>query len=112
MFNPIKEIDSRWKMEKRWIADKKQKSSKETFKKKLTMAILPKGHDGQPDKPILEFRGGPTGFESYYLEDINLEGEGDFCICAGTANRWPACYVDKTEVQEFVNAYRATLEIV
>ena len=113
MFNPLKEIDSRWEIEKRWLEGKYQKSSTDVTTRKLTMTILPEGRvDSQSNRPILEFQGGPTGFETYYLEDINLEGGGDFCICAGTANRWPACYVDKTVVQEFVNAYRATLKII
>ena len=113
MFNPIKEIDSRWETEKRRLVShgKKQESHTETTTRKLTMAILPKGRDGLGNKPILEFRGGPTGHENYYLEDITLEGKGDFCICGGTPNRWPACYVDMPTVRKFVEEYKATLEI-
>lgn len=111
MFNPIRVIDSRWETEKRWIVGKRQESRTKITTRKLTMAILPKGHDGQSDKPILEFQNGPTGFESYYLEDLTLEGERDFCICAGTPNRWPACYVDMPTVRQFVKEYKATLAI-
>ncbi len=109
MFNPIREIDSRWETEKRWVVDGKQKSSKTPSTKKLTMAIMTKGHN----KPILQFREGPTGFESYYVENLNFpEGEGEFCICAGTPNRWPACYVDRNDVRNFIEEYKATLEVV
>lgn len=108
MFDPIREIDSRWETEKRWVKGREQKSSTDVSTKKLTMAIVTEGHD----KPILNFRGGPTGFESYYIEDLSLSSdEGDFCICAGTANRWPACFVDKAEVNKFVEEYRATIEV-
>lgn len=107
MFDPIRKINSRWETEKRWLKEFEQKSSTDTSTRELTMHIVTEGHD----KPILRFEGGPTGFESYYLEDIKLEGEGDFCICAGTANRWPACYVDMPTVRKFVEEYKATLEI-
>ena len=114
MFNLIKEINSRWATETRWLDTKpgggmKQKSKTEHSTRKLTMAILPKGREGGSDKSILEFRDGPTGYESYYLNEITLEGDEEFCICAGTPNRWPACYVDMPTVRKFVEEYKAAL---
>ena len=57
--------------------------------------------------PILEFIGGPTGFETYYLEDLrrsNLNnGNNEFCICGGTINKWPRCIVNKKEVFDFID---------
>jgi hypothetical protein len=120
MFNPIREIDSRWETEKRWVKDGKQHESITTANKKLTMLIAQK-HSGfvrvtdpvtlPPLRTVLTFEGGPTGFESYYLHDLTLKGDGDFCICAGTANRWPACYVDIPTVRKFINEYKAAVEI-
>jgi len=112
MFSLIKEIDSRWEVEKRHLVSDdngkmKQESNTVHSTRKLTMAILPNGRIDGPDKPILEFRGGPTGHENYYLNDITLKGDGEFCICAGTPNRWPACYVDMPTVREFVEEYKA-----
>jgi len=107
MFDSIKEIDSRWETEKRWLEDRVQRSSTETTIRKLTMVITADDRD----QAILRFRDGPTGFEAYHLEDLKLEGEGDFCICMGTANRWPACFVNKAEVQKFIDEYKATTKI-
>ena len=57
-------------------------------------------------RQVLAFIGGPTGFESYYIDDLILTGErgNSFCICGGTINSWPACYVDSGEVFEFINS--------
>ncbi len=111
MFDPIRKIDSRWETEKRWVEGMEQKLSTDISTKELTMHIVTKGHE----RPILRFEGGPTGFESYYVADIDfrLSNSGDdFCICAGTANRWPACYVDRKEVQKFVDEFKAVAEII
>lgn len=58
-------------------------------------------------RKILRFIGGPTGFESYYLDDLisgglmNFDG-GKFCICGGTVNSWPRCQVCVRDVQDFI----------
>jgi hypothetical protein len=56
------------------------------------------------DKQILKFVGGPTGFESYYVEDLLALpfAKSTFCICGGTINRWPRCEVSSTEVAIFL----------
>jgi len=54
-------------------------------------------------KKILKFLGGPTGFESYYLEDLmqNIKTE-KFYICAGTINSWYSCYVLWEDVKKII----------
>lgn len=60
--------------------------------------------------PILKFNGGPTGFESYYIEDLcygkhdirQRAKDSDFCICGGTINRWARCVVPMEKVLEFL----------
>ena len=62
------------------------------------------------DGDILEFVGGPTGFERYYIADLLLRDPSkhpEICICGGTINRWPACFVDRQEVADFLNSKRA-----
>jgi len=54
---------------------------------------------------IIRFLGGPTGFESYYLEDLlknPLIGE-KFYICFGTINSWAKCYVKIKDLEEILN---------
>lgn len=56
---------------------------------------------------ILYFRGGPTGYESYYftsLESSILTSESDkFCICGGTINSWPICTVKMENFRDIFN---------
>jgi len=61
-------------------------------------------------KQVLYFRGGPTGFESYYVEDlldpetgISARGDVDLCICGGTINSWPRCTVSTADVLKFLS---------
>jgi len=80
-----------------------RKSRDET--REIEVAII--ARDG---KPLLVFTGGPTGFESYYLEDIleePLRGD-DFCICGGTVNSWPRCIVNWQDVVDLIhgNGYK------
>jgi hypothetical protein len=56
-------------------------------------------------KEGLEFVGGPTGFEQYYLEDmVDMVNEycTDFAICFGTINSWPKCLVKVADVRKFL----------
>lgn len=111
MFDPIRKIGSHWETEKRWVEGMEQKSSTDISTRELTMHIITEGHE----RPILRFEGGPTGFESYYVADIDFRvssGEDKFYICAGTANRWPACWVDRKEVQKFVDEFKAVAKII
>jgi len=57
------------------------------------------------DKKVLKFLGGPTGFESYYLDDLLLsinKGYERFYICAGTINSWSSCYVLWEDIKEIL----------
>ena len=57
---------------------------------------------------IIRFVGGPTGYESYYVEDLqrpnSRQGCNTFCICAGTINSWPRCEVPWADVVAFLKA--------
>ena len=56
----------------------------------------------------MKFIGGPTGFESYYLEDLEgdtLDHDGDFCICGGTINSWANCTVDTADIHKAIEIY-------
>jgi hypothetical protein len=109
MFDPVQKIDSRWEIEKRWAKDGKQHSSVDVKIRPIKMSIGVK-LCGLARMTILDFDG-PTGFESYNLEDlVDLESDKDFCICGGTPNRWPACFVSMPEVRKFVQDYKASLE--
>ena len=60
------------------------------------------------DGGILEFVGGPTGFERYHIEDMLLYDPAkhpEICICAGTINSWPACFVARQEVVDFLKSF-------
>lgn len=52
---------------------------------------------------ILDFIGGPTGFESYYIPDLNIHHDGLFCICGGTINSWPNATVEWADVYKFLS---------
>ena len=62
------------------------------------------------DKPVLRFLGGPTGHESYYIEDLLrnrlLQESEDFMICAGTVNSWPQCWVKWADVKPLLEKYK------
>ncbi len=53
---------------------------------------------------ILQFIGGPTGYESYYVHDLldSVDDNQEICICGGTINSYAACYVDRKEVIDFI----------
>lgn len=57
------------------------------------------------NEDVLHFRGGPTGYESYYLQDLKniIEQAGAeaniFCICGGTINSWARCWVKIDELK-------------
>lgn len=68
----------------------------------------------------IEFKGGPTGFEVYRIEDgliRDLEAqargnpsEATFCICAGTPGSWPLCTVRSADVLSAVERSRERME--
>lgn len=52
---------------------------------------------------IIGFRGGPTGHESYYLQDlIDRPPVETLCICGGTINKYDECRVSATVVNEAI----------
>lgn len=74
--------------------------TEELREKELTMEI-----ERRENRSILHFRGGPTGFESYEINEHFLKGlleRNTFCICAGTTNSWPRCTVEMKPVVDFL----------
>lgn len=60
------------------------------------------------DRDIVNFVGGPTGFESYRLEDLkshDLDNDERFCICGGTINSWANCTVACKDIYEAIKQY-------
>lgn len=60
-----------------------------------------------PDNKIIEFIGGPTGYETYYINDLlkdrkSVYNENNLCICAGTINSWYSCFVKWQDVFNFL----------
>lgn len=98
-----KQIISYWKVTRGVWNNKecKYENFSQTFYNKQIEMEITQGKHG----PVLRFIGGPTGYESYYIEDLmkNSLREGtDFCICAGTINSWPECKVPWDEVFHFI----------
>lgn len=76
--------------------------SEEFKEKEITMEI-----EKRKDRSILHFRGGPTGFESYEINEYflkNLPERETFCVCAGTTNSWPRCTVKMKPVIEYLKS--------
>lgn len=106
MRNQEFEIQSFWKQETGRWSDKEEKFLNRTTSpvKEKTLKVL-----YEPDKNIIKFIGGPTGFESYYFTDIVKTIEShpssrfdEFCICGGTINRWPECTVKMDDFREII----------
>lgn len=95
------QIESRWEVEKgTWNGSTFVNRKTTTTTRTLTMQIE------VPDYQVLQFIGGPTGYEAYHIEALlkhKKDETGDFCICAGTVNRWPACFVSWPEVLAFIS---------
>ena len=98
-------MGSRWVVEKgRWDEDAGTflDRTEEEFIKMIEAEV----YETDSSRLTLEFLGGPTGFESYYLGDlVDLKDRDseEFCICAGTINRWPACYVKRIDVVRLID---------
>ena len=100
------QINSRWVIEKgRWNEKLRTYTDRTTeeFERQIEMEIIQDLYNNI----ILRFIGGPTGHEAYHLYSLlpmdNRQGE--FCVCAGTINSWPACYVQWKDVKEFCIEY-------
>jgi len=68
----------------------------------------------QSGKPLLHFQKAPTGYETYYIEDLiayqkPFDESSLMCICGGTINSWARCEVNYKEVMDFIKAYEETL---
>ena len=79
-------------------------------KKEIGMEIVVmKDEEEKQDfgRAILYFRGGPTGFESYYVESLKRTKFKSkyFCICAGTINDWPRCNVKVKDVLDYIEEW-------
>lgn len=103
---PVK-IHSSWSVEKgRWREGEGFVNRfTEHFAREIEMIV----ESATPDKgAILRFIGGPTGYESYYIADLQRPSDKphgeSFCICAGTINRWPGCTVAWADVVAFLKA--------
>ena len=99
-------INSRWVIEKGRWSEKLRTYTDRTrleFERPVEIEII---HNLR-DKHILLFMGGPTGHEAYYLDGLLPmdDRQGEFCICAGTINSWPACYVQWADVKKFCIEY-------
>lgn len=99
------EINSFWQQETGYWSEKENKYLNRTFgpiKEKKLKVIY------EPEKDIIKFIGGPTGFESYYFSDVSktvlLHPNHDmFCICGGTINRWPNCTIKREDFKKIIN---------
>jgi hypothetical protein len=63
------------------------------------------------NQPVLQFIGGPTGYESYYLSDLiplldEPDNERKWVICAGTINSWPRCWVKIGELKKVIQHFK------
>jgi len=101
-----KQINSRWVIEKGcWSEDLQTFTDRTTeeFERQIEMEIF----QDLRSNTVLHFIGGPTGHEAYYLDGLLPfnEKQGEFCICAGTINSWPACYVQWADVKKFYEEY-------
>lgn len=64
----------------------------------------------QPEKDVIQFLGGPTGYESYYFADIYKSihkwKSEKLYICAGTLNSWSSCYVKISDLLDIMNSIK------
>ena len=74
---------------------------------KTTMRFITMEIIHRKDQPVLRFIGGPTGFESYYVESLlyNPPPADTLCICGGTVNSWSKCTVPWEDVKNFLASY-------
>ena len=108
----MKELSDKRKIKCKWIVETadwnkatnsyENRQSTET-ERTISMQLIKKEHG-----TVIQFFGGPTGYESYYVEDLmnNHESKSkDLCICGGTVNSWPRCIVNRDTVFNFIKEY-------
>lgn len=83
----------------------------------LYVNIQERPRDGLCDeRTVITFERGPTGFETYRLDETfvgtlrDLQSRGGIlCICAGTSGSWPTCTVPIATILEVIRAERPEL---
>jgi len=59
--------------------------------------------ENSSDRPVFKILDGPTGYESYSVEDLlNDSCRGWFSACAGTKGRWDRLDVNGQEILEII----------
>lgn len=100
--------------------------TKTETQEKLLPVVIEKNSEW---KDVIKFLNGPTGYETYYLEDVKrtvfeplvdireeIDHDGTvynqkeypskrYYICAGTINRWPSCYVLIEDLKNIISNY-------
>jgi len=84
-----------------WVWETKDKNSNISVRK-IEVRPLKMKVTEEPQGLKIEFEGGPTGFEKYYVEDLIRSKERELCICAGTYNSYPVVYVPLKQVFLFI----------
>lgn len=58
----------------------------------------------EPQRPVLRFLDGVTGYESFYVDHMHdWQGGRPLSICAGTPGRWDSLSVDGDQVKAILN---------
>jgi hypothetical protein len=107
-------IKSEWKYEKadwdnvngRFV----NKTISEIFIKDIEIKVY---KDIITGRELVKFIGGPTGWETYRLEDLkehDLDNYDRFCICAGTINSWANCTVSSRDIHKAIEAYEESMK--
>ncbi len=106
-------IESEWQYEKgKWDKETCQfidRTFSKLFIKEIKIKIFLNILSG---KETVQFVGGPTGFESYFLEDLenhDLNNTNKFCICGGTINSWARCTVRSKDIYNAIKQYKEML---
>jgi hypothetical protein len=87
----------------RWNGNNFVNREEESEIKDIKMSILEREYG-----KVLKFEGGPTGHESYYIDDLlgnnnPVNKERDyFCLCIGSINGYPKCVVSRQKVFNFI----------
>ena len=63
--------------------------------KVIDLEITISDGDGDPEKALMDFNPGVTGFESFYMKTLDIERHAfdGMWPCAGTRNRWDELYI-------------------
>lgn len=105
-----REIESRWTILA--MGPNNETVEVETIMRTIDVVFIPPElHEGHQREPMIDFRGGPTGYESYYvgvgfcqqvLRRVQEDQDSAWAICAGTPGRWPRCTVKWADILDFL----------